>query len=70
MLMPNTVSLQMWFQAEELPQGIEGINGLAEIWALQVHLKHPNVNTIARDFLQADWDWHNANKLTKSEFIR
>lgn len=44
--MPNTVSLQMQFQAEELPQGIEGINGLEEIWALQVYLNRPNVNTI------------------------
>lgn len=32
-----------------VPQGIEGINGLAEIWALQVHLKHPDVNTIATE---------------------
>lgn len=50
------------FQAEELPQGIEGIKGLAEIWALQVHLKHPNVNTTATEsgIFSADCEWHNA----------
>lgn len=44
--MPNTVRLQMQFQAEEVPRGIEGISSLVEIWALQVCLNHPNVNTI------------------------
>lgn len=44
--MPNSVSRQMQFQAEELPRGIEGIKGLEEIWALQVYLNHPSINTI------------------------
>ena len=47
--MPNSGRLQIWFQAEEPPLGIEGIKSLAEIWVPQVRLKHPNVNTIATE---------------------
>lgn len=43
--MPNTVSLQMQFEAERIPQETEGIIGLEEIWALQVHVNHPSINT-------------------------
>lgn len=54
-----------------LPQGIEGIKGLVEIRVLQVHPKHPHVNTITTKsgIFCRQCDRHVANKLYDSALI-